>query len=189
MVGANIALAVTNAQLHAEVMEASIRDSLTGTFNRRHFEPSLHRMIAARRRLPLDERPPMAAILFDLDLFGTFNKAHGHQTGDAVLRAFGQLLLERFRTSDLVARYGGEEFVVILDGSDRAEAFRIAEEVRTAFAEQTFKGADGLVADRHGLGRLRRARSNRRPEPTSWAPATSAWPWPKAAGRNQVVAA
>ena len=143
MVGANIALAITNAQLHAEVMEASIRDSLTGTFNRRHFEPSLHRMIAARRRLPLEERPPMAAILFDLDLFGTFNKAHGHQTGDAVLRAFGQLLLERFRASDLVARYGGEEFAVILDGSDRGEAFRIAETVRTAFAEQTFKGADG----------------------------------------------
>jgi diguanylate cyclase (GGDEF)-like protein len=143
MVGSKVALAITNAGLHAEVMEASIRDSLTGTFNRRHFEPSLERMIAARRRLPIDERPPLAAILFDLDLFGAFNKFHGHQTGDAVLRAFGKLVRERFRASDLVARYGGEEFVAILDGTGRDEAFRIAEEIRTAFAEQSFRGASG----------------------------------------------
>ncbi|HEY7828917.1 MAG TPA: diguanylate cyclase [Candidatus Limnocylindrales bacterium] len=148
LVASQVALAITNAQLHAEVMEASIRDSLTGTFNRRHLEPSLERMIASRRRLPFDDRPALGAILFDLDLFGSFNKLHGHQTGDAVLRAFGQLLLERFRASDLVARYGGEEFVVILDGSGRAEAFRIAEEVRVAFAQQSFRGATGerLVA-------------------------------------------
>lgn len=143
ILGAAVALAVTNADLHAEVMEASIRDSLTGTFNRRHFEPSLERMIAARRRLPLAERQPLSAILFDLDEFGAFNKLHGHQTGDAVLRAFGKLVLERFRASDLVARYGGEEFVAILDGTSRDDAFRIAEEVRTAFAEQTVRGSSG----------------------------------------------
>jgi len=143
MLGGQVALAVTNSQLHAEVMEASIRDSLTGTFNRRHFEPSLERTIAARRRLPSSDRPPLAAIMFDLDEFGAFNKFHGHQTGDTVLRAFGKLLLERFRASDLVARYGGEEFVAILDGTGRADAFRIAEEVRLAFAEQTFRGASG----------------------------------------------
>lgn len=143
IVGAKVALAITNADLHAEVMEASIRDSLTGTFNRRHFEPSLERMIAARRRLPVAQRPPLAAIMFDLDEFGAFNKFHGHQTGDAVLRAFGKLVLERFRASDLVARYGGEEFVAILDGTGRDDAFRIAEEVRLAFAELTFRGVSG----------------------------------------------
>jgi diguanylate cyclase (GGDEF)-like protein len=143
IVGAKVTLAITNADLHAEVMEASIRDSLTGTFNRRHFEPSLERMIAARRRLPVAERTPLAAILFDLDDFGSFNKLHGHQTGDAVLRGFGKLVLERFRASDIVARYGGEEFVAILDGTGRDDAFRIAEEIRLAFAEQTFRGASG----------------------------------------------
>lgn len=143
ILGAKVALAVTNADLHAEVMEASIRDSLTGTFNRRHFEPSLERMIAARRRLPVGERQPLAAIMFDLDEFGLFNKLHGHQTGDAVLRAFGKLLLERFRASDLVARYGGEEFVAILDGTGRDDAFRIAEEVRVAFAELSVRGPSG----------------------------------------------
>ncbi|HEY2887565.1 MAG TPA: sensor domain-containing diguanylate cyclase, partial [Candidatus Limnocylindrales bacterium] len=143
ILGAKVALAVTNSDLHAEVMEASIRDSLTGTFNRRHFEPSLERMIAARRRLNLGDRQPLSAILFDLDDFGAFNKLHGHQTGDAVLRAFSKLLLERFRASDLVARYGGEEFVAVLDGTSREDAFRIAEEVRTAFAAQTVRGSSG----------------------------------------------
>ncbi|HLY13741.1 MAG TPA: diguanylate cyclase [Candidatus Limnocylindrales bacterium] len=143
IVGAKVALAITNADLHAEVMEASIRDSLTGTFNRRHFEPSLERIIAARKRQPFEERQPLAAIMFDLDEFGAFNKLHGHQTGDAVLRAFGKLLLERFRSSDLVARYGGEEFVAILEGTTRDDAFRIAEEVRTAFARQSVRGASG----------------------------------------------
>jgi diguanylate cyclase (GGDEF)-like protein len=143
MLGATVALAITNAELHAAVMEASIRDPLTGTFNRRHFEPSLERMIGARRLLPLNERPPIAAILFDLDLFGAFNKFHGHQTGDAVLRAFGKLLRERFRAGDLVARYGGEEFVAILDGTGQNDAVRIAEEVRAAFAKQSFRGASG----------------------------------------------
>jgi diguanylate cyclase (GGDEF)-like protein len=143
ILGAKVALAVTNADLHAEVMEASIRDSLTGTFNRRHFEPSLERMIAARWRLAARDRQPLSAILFDLDDFGAFNKLHGHQTGDAVLRTFGKLLLERFRASDLVARYGGEEFVAILDATGRDDAVRIAEEVRAAFAEQTVRGASG----------------------------------------------
>ena len=78
-----------------------------------------------------------------LDEFGAFNKFHGHQTGDAVLRGFGRLLLERFRASDLVARYGGEEFVAILEGTGRDDAFRIAEAIREAFAEQTFRGASG----------------------------------------------
>jgi diguanylate cyclase (GGDEF)-like protein len=188
MLGSKVALAITNAELHAEVMEASIRDSLTGTFNRRHFEPSLERMIAARRRLPIDERPPLAAILFDLDLFGAFNKFHGHQTGDAVLRAFGKLVRERFRASDLVARYGGEEFVVILDGTGRDEAVRIAEEIRTAFAQQSFRGASGErlsatvsagcaeLGPEDGLGELLGA-------------CDVGLAMAKGAGRNQVVAA
>ena len=71
----------------------------------------------------------MAAVLFDLDNFGLFNKRHGHQTGDAVLRAFGSILSRRLRSSDLVARFGGEEFVVVLEGATRDAAVTIAEEI------------------------------------------------------------
>ena len=110
--------------------DAAIRDPLTGLFNRRHLDAALERLLAARDRLDAGERRPVAAILFDLDHFGAFNKRHGHGIGDTVLRTFGSILRARFRASDIVARYGGEEFLVILDGASLDEATRAAEEVR-----------------------------------------------------------
>ena len=95
---------------------------------------------------------------------------------------------ERFRASDLVARYGREEFVAILDGTGRDEAFRIAEEIRTAFAEQSFRGASGErlsatvsagcaeLGPEDGLGELLGA-------------CDVGLAMAKGAGRNQVVAA
>ena len=109
---------MTNTFLHSDVTEASVRDPLTGLFNRRHLDASIDRFLAARRRQAPEQRVPATVILFDLDHFGAFNKRHGHRIGDVVLRGFGELLLERFRASDLVARYGGEEFVAVLDGRD-----------------------------------------------------------------------
>lgn len=145
IVAGQVALAIANAQLHTQVAEAAIRDPLTGLANRRHLDVSLERLGAARERLPLDERRPLSAILFDLDHFGDFNKRHGHKVGDAVLRTFGALLAGRFRASDIVARYGGEEFLVILDGASLDEARRVAEEVRAAFAAATVSAPSGLL--------------------------------------------
>ena len=127
------ALAIANAFLHAEVAELAIRDPLTGLHNRRFFEEVAERILATQRRRPSGERPPISAILFDLDRFGRLNERHGHQAGDAVLRAFGELLRLRFRESDLVARVGGEEFAAILEGASLADTMRVAEEVRAAF--------------------------------------------------------
>jgi len=59
----------------------------------------------------------VAAILFDLDQFGAFNKEHGHRIGDSVLQSFAAVLRRRMRKGDLVARYGGEEFLVVLQGT------------------------------------------------------------------------
>ena len=83
--------------------------------------------------------------MFDLDHFGRFNKEHGHQAGDAVLRSFAGILLERFRSSDLVARYGGEEFVAILESATLEDATRVAEEVRAALAARPILGPDGAT--------------------------------------------
>jgi two-component system cell cycle response regulator len=81
--------------------------------------------------------------MFDLDQFGAFNKQHGHQVGDAVLRTFADVLRGRFRAGDLVARLGGEEFVAILDGSDRDAAVKVADEVRSTLAGRTVVAEDG----------------------------------------------
>jgi diguanylate cyclase (GGDEF)-like protein len=136
------ALALANARLLEEVSELAIRDSLTGLFNRRHFDAAFDFLLTRRARDRGDRRP-VAAILFDLDYFGHFNKEHGHQAGDAVLRAFAGILLGRFRASDLLARYGGEEFLVVLEGATLADATRIADEIRREVEGISIDGPDG----------------------------------------------
>jgi diguanylate cyclase (GGDEF)-like protein len=143
LIGSQVTLALANVELHTRVADAAIRDPLTGLWNRRHLEVSTARLFAARARLPLEDRRPIAVILFDLDHFGAFNKQHGHITGDAVLRSFGSILSGRLRSSDIVARFGGEEFVAILDGATVEEAHRVADEIRRELDGTRITGADG----------------------------------------------
>ena len=141
MLGSHAALALANAYLVAEVSALAIRDGLTGLYNRRHFDASLDLAIARfKRHAPAGS---LAAIMFDLDHFGDFNRLHGHLAGDAVLRLFAEILRDRLRSADIVARYGGEEFVAILDDCGLSEAARLADEVRRAFETRTVPGADG----------------------------------------------
>jgi len=189
VLGHQVALAVTNTFLHSDVTEASVRDPLTGLFNRRHLDASIDRFLASRRRLDPGERRPAAVILFDLDHFGAFNKRHGHRIGDMVLRGFGELLLERFRASDLVARYGGEEFVAVLEGATLDDAVRIANEVRLAWAARAFTGVDGEplhATVSAGCARLEDSASSAEDLFTA---ADVGLAMAKAAGRDLVVAA
>jgi len=138
-----VALAVTNTFLHAEVTELSIRDSLTGLFNRRYLDATIARLESARQRRAPDDRGRAAVVIFDLDHFGAFNKQHGHQTGDLILGAFADIIRKRFRGGDVVARYGGEEFLAVLDGATLDQAHSIAEEIRTSFALVHINAKDG----------------------------------------------
>ena len=159
IVAGHVGLAIANAALLAQVADAAIRDPLTGLFNRRHLDAALERLLAARDRLDAGERRPVAAILFDLDHFGAFNKRHGHGIGDTVLRTFGSILRARFRASDIVARYGGEEFLVILDGASLDEATRAAEEVRRQLEVDAGDARGRHLDPCHGLGGLLRRRA------------------------------
>ena len=143
LLAGHAALAIANAFLHAEVEQLAVRDPLTGLFNRRHFDEALERVLATWRRATPEERRPVAIITFDLDHFGQFNKQHGHQIGDEVLRSFAGVLLRRFRASDLLARLGGEEFVVVLEGATRDDAVRVADDVRIELARQEVRSDDG----------------------------------------------
>ncbi len=143
MLGSRAALALANAYLVEEVSALAIRDGLTGLYNRRHFDAELDLAIARfKRRGPAAN---LAAIMFDLDHFGGFNRRHGHLAGDAVLRLFGEILRGRLRSTDIVARYGGEEFVAILDDCGLTEATRLADEVRRELEARTVPGADGQL--------------------------------------------
>jgi len=142
LIASHAALALANAFLHTEVEELAVRDPLTGLFNRRHFDASLDRMLAGWRRAARRDRRPMAVIMFDLDRFGDFNKQHGHQVGDQVLRIFAGVLADRFRASDLVARFGGDEFVAVLEAATRNDAVDVAEEIRAALAARPILSDD-----------------------------------------------
>jgi diguanylate cyclase (GGDEF)-like protein/PAS domain S-box-containing protein len=141
LLGAHAALALANAYLVEEVSALAIRDGLTGLYNRRHFDAALDLAIARYKR----RGPPsnLAAIMFDVDHFGDFNRNHGHPAGDAALRLFSEVLQQRSREADVVARYGGEEFVLILEDCGLPEAARRAEEIRRELEVRTVPGADG----------------------------------------------
>ena len=143
LLAGHTALTVANAFLHAEVEELAIRDALTGLHNRRYFDEAFERVLAGWRRASKRSRKPLAVITFDLDNFGLFNKRHGHQVGDAVLKTFADVLRSRLRASDLVARLGGEEFIVVMEAAGRADAVRVAEEIRAALAAHPVPSESG----------------------------------------------
>ena len=187
LLAAQTALALANAELLREVQELAIRDGLTGLFNRRHFDATLEHILQRRIR-NRGSTEPMSAIMFDLDHFGTFNKEHGHQAGDAILRAFAGILLARLRASDLVGRYGGEEFVVVLEGSTVDDAAAVAETIRTALEEARIPGHDGEIL-RATVSAGCAALLDTEPTAEALIRATDVGLFmAKRAGRNQVVA-
>jgi diguanylate cyclase (GGDEF)-like protein len=141
VLGSHAALAVANVNLVEEVSALAIHDGLTGLYNRRHFDVALDLAIARfKRHAPAGS---LAAIMFDLDHFGEFNRKHGHLAGDAFILAFADILRSRLRSADIVARYGGEEFIAILEDCGLLEAERLADEVRREIEARSVKGPDG----------------------------------------------
>jgi diguanylate cyclase (GGDEF)-like protein len=111
-------LALANLRLKDVLRQQSIRDPLTGLFNRRYLEESLAREVARCQRRSL----PLAVMMLDLDHFKAFNDRHGHGGGDALLAAFARVVQANCRAEDIPCRFGGEEFTLILPEADDALA-------------------------------------------------------------------
>lgn len=115
-----------NAELYSEVQENSVRDALTGCFNRRHSLEVLDSELRRARR----SRGALSVMMFDLDQFKGINDRFGHLCGDAVLAHVGQRMKTVLRGSDTKCRFGGEEFLVLLPDTPLAGACRAAETLR-----------------------------------------------------------
>lgn len=126
-----LALALANLKLRQSLRDLSVRDPLTGLFNRRYLSESLGRELGRSKRRGL----PLAVLAFDLDHFKDFNDQFGHAAGDAVLVAFARLLLGRSRSEDIACRQGGEEFVLIMPEMDLGVALRRAGELMQVLSE------------------------------------------------------
>jgi diguanylate cyclase (GGDEF)-like protein/PAS domain S-box-containing protein len=121
-----IVLALDNLKLRENLRAQSIRDPLTGLFNRRYMEESLDRELRRAERL----HQPVSVIVFDLDHFKEINDSFGHEMGDVVLASFGDFLQNSVRKGDIACRYGGEEFLLILPGASREDAVARAHQLR-----------------------------------------------------------
>ena len=127
-VAEQLSMALSNLSLQERLRLQSIREPLTGLFNRRYLEESATRELArcARRDLPL------SLMMLDIDHFKAFNDVHGHAGGDALLAQFGKLLQENTRGEDIACRYGGEEFTLILPEAGIEAALQRAQAIRVA---------------------------------------------------------
>ena len=115
----------TNQQLE----KLNTLDSLSGIFNRRHFDKRLQAELRRGRR----ELSTLSLILFDIDHFKKVNDTYGHTTGDEVIRSISLTASQQLnRATDEIFRYGGEEFAVLLPNTDLAGAKILAEKIRSA---------------------------------------------------------
>jgi len=106
--------------------ELSVRDGLTGLYNRRELEKRLHQEIQRARRY----RRSLSVLMLDIDHFKNVNDHYGHQAGDEVLITVADLIQLNVRPVDVVCRYGGEELAVILPETDEEGARTVAERIR-----------------------------------------------------------
>jgi diguanylate cyclase len=106
----------------------ALTDPLTGLANRRHFEEMLQKSIDQATL----RREPFALVMADIDFFKNFNDAHGHLTGDQVLRLVARTMKDKFKDKAIITRFGGEEFAIILPESDIVAGKFGAETVRQA---------------------------------------------------------
>ena len=140
-IGERMSLALATLRLREVLRSQSIRDPLTGLFNRRYMEESLERELRRANR----NGQPVGFIMLDIDHFKHFNDTFGHQAGDALLRSLGDLMGERTRGQDVACRYGGEEFSLILAGASKEAARKRAELLRDEVKQLSVAHAGQLL--------------------------------------------
>jgi diguanylate cyclase (GGDEF)-like protein len=131
--------AIETARSYNEAREQSIRDSLTGAYNHRHFQDVLQRELGRAERLGR----PLTVLMLDIDDFKSINDRYGHPVGDAILQGIVAEIRNEVRGDmDLLARYGGDEFALVLPETPSSDAVIVAERVRRRVDERLFRMPD-----------------------------------------------
>jgi len=123
-----VGVAIENATLHEQLRRQATTDELTGLANHRRFQEVLRDEVTRSAR----SGQPLALVMLDIDNFKRVNDTHGHQQGDAVLRAVAAAVRGTCRVTDEPARYGGEELAVVLRDTDLTGGCVAAEAIRRA---------------------------------------------------------
>lgn len=118
-------------RLMEHLRESSLRDAMTGLYNRRFLEEYTTTLVATSQR----RQSPFSVLMLDLDYFKQVNDTFGHEAGDKVLKTLAETLVKSVRTSDMVIRYGGEEFLIVLLDTGADVAMNVAEKIRAKVEE------------------------------------------------------
>lgn len=122
-----------------KLRENSLRDPMTGLYNRRFLEQFIDTLAGQVKR----EDENYSILMLDVDFFKMVNDTYGHDVGDKVIVAIGKVLKENIRESDLAIRYGGEEFLVLLHNASEEGTLKVAQKIHTAFGEIIFDVGNG----------------------------------------------
>ena len=127
---------VLEARTYMDMLrEQSLRDQLTGLYNRRFLEEAIDKITAQIRR----RGTALGILMVDIDYFKQVNDTHGHDVGDRVLKEVARVLLKSVRDSDVVVRFGGEEFMVLLVDVQVGKSEEVAEKIRRAVENHTIE--------------------------------------------------
>lgn len=178
------AISIRNMQTLIETRENSLRDALTGCFNRTHALETLNAELRRAQRA----KTPLSMIMFDVDKFKAVNDSYGHLAGDQLLAEVGKRLAEQLRTSDVKCRYGGDEFLLILPDTPAGGARQVAESLRYELSRVSLPAADSEVTMTVSVGVVTAAK-NELDAQALIARADKALYRAKHAGRNRVYVA
>ncbi|EAV45458.1 hypothetical protein SIAM614_19074 [Roseibium aggregatum IAM 12614] len=117
---------LTYRERYHKLLEASIRDHLTGALHRSQYDQKAPKILAKN----IEEKRPLSLLVIDIDHFKQVNDRHGHQAGDEILKTVARLLADNLRTDDHLYRVGGEEFVLLCEKLPVEGATTLAERLR-----------------------------------------------------------
>ncbi len=170
-------------ETYNRMVDMSVRDALTGLYNRRYFMEVLDREISRSQRYKTD----LVLCLLDIDHFKNINDSFGHAAGDAVLKKLGVLLKESIRDNDIACRYGGEEFIILLPHTNIEEASIMSERFRERVAAYDFKHESSLLKVSVSIGIAQYQRGEDKSGAVFVEHADRALYQAKAEGRNRSV--
>lgn len=137
-----LAIAIKQGQLHKQISQLAIIDSLTNIYNRRYFDRQLNLEWRRLKRISA----PLSLIRCDVDYFKIYNDTYGHQQGDLCLQKIAEAISNVLkRPGDMLSRYGGEEFTIILPHTHLAGAIKVAEAIKIAVQDLNLPHTNSLT--------------------------------------------
>jgi len=139
---------IESKRLMQSLKESTLRDPMTGLYNRRFLEEYTRNLTASITR----RKSTLGILMLDVDWFKKVNDEHGHDIGDHVLKSLSEIIVREVRESDIVVRYGGEEFIALLPDTTEEGMMQTAERIRISMASSAVQTPHGPLKKTISIG-------------------------------------